>query len=244
MTLLALLSLILILGNTTLNLEDNTIISVERSGGYDLRAEWGHGKVWILEGRYNVAIRTYDLGGGKIGVILVMTNTSSRLANYLMYETQWGYVTRVDLVVSTPSSCSVGNLTAWRAGYLEEFKPLLRGTIEARGEDSSCRIVLDTGRAAWLLGVRGGGWASMTVSGPEYSVVIAYSVTRSTVAHEGVTSATDSTVATWLPETPIPVEAFEELYGGSRVNYLLIIGLLSILAIVVVLEFARVKRGD
>jgi hypothetical protein len=247
---LALITITLVAGGSVYEIFGGAVLNVE-TGSYVVKVDSvERARVWLPRGSYNATVKLLELDDrGLTGVIVILANTTIDIAELSMTGTGpkggLGVNLRANITLLEISECHISNTTFWRSLYLEELKPILRGSISNVGGRGECTIIVDTRRALGHLYVTPGYWATISVSGPGYSVALVYGVIGraggSSVASPSVYDVRDGIE---LPESPVPVELVRgDIPRRVGVDYRLLLGLLLILFFVVVVEVVSGKRG-
>lgn len=245
MILVTLLTLILVIGGNAYEISDKALISITGDGSYPIEVDGvTRVQVWLPKGNYVVRSKSLDLDVGDLrGVLVVFSNVSVIPLKASMYRALAGYDINVELRLVNVTSCSITKAVFWRGHYLEELTPFLLGSINISEDEGGCRLLLDTSRRPGYLYVNPSSWASITIMGYNYTISIVYGLKSLGVGGGGVTGQEGVTQGGRPHTTPIPLEVGRSSYGGINVNYVVIIGLLLILAFIVVVEYATGKRG-
>jgi len=218
-------------------------VTVAEDGIYTLRVGGeDRVRVWLPRGFYNVSLWTTSLDNRLEAVVVMLSNTGSHINAVRFDRGVAGYDVYLEVTISNVAGCKIEDIVSWSSlnPLGEEFKPLLRKSIKVNGSGGICKLTVNSAGAPGWLHVNPSRWVSITLVGSGFTLSIAYGVEWASLSPKGEGGGAGD-----IPvKTPQPIGEAGSRYGISRLNYLLIIGLLVILLFSVVAELAGGERGS
>jgi len=235
--------LAIVVGGQIYEVLEGREVIVAEDGVYTLRVGGeDRVRVWLPRGFYNVSLRTTSLDNRLEAVVAMLSNTSSHINAVRFDRGVAGYDVYLEVTIGNVASCRIEDIVSWSSlnPLGEELKPLLRKSIKVNGSEGICKLTVNSAGAPGWLHVNPSQWVSITLVGSGFTLSIAYGVERASLSPRGEGGGAGDT----LIKTPQPIGEAGSRYGISRLNYLLIIGLLVILLFSVVAELAGGERGS